>query len=44
MWKFKNKSLTQSMVVNLVEEERYDGSDLVEQVRPKMQRDHARGG
>ncbi|KAJ0106856.1 hypothetical protein J7T55_014932 [Diaporthe amygdali] len=33
MWKFKNKSLTQSMVVNLVEEERYDGSDLAEQTK-----------
>lgn len=35
MWKFKNKSLTLSMVVDQVNEERYDGRDLVEQHRPK---------
>lgn len=37
MWKFKNKSLTQSMIINLVDEEMYDGRDLAEQLRPKTQ-------
>lgn len=37
MWKFKNKSLTLSMVVDIVEEERYDGRDLAEQRRPETQ-------
>lgn len=43
MWKFKNKSLTQSMVVDLVDEERYDGRDLAEQLRPKTQSFLSRG-
>lgn len=38
LWKFKNMSLTQSMVVNLVQEERYGGDDLVEQHPAKTQR------
>lgn len=37
MWKFKDKSLEQDMVVDLVGGERYDGRDLAEQLRVKLQ-------
>ena len=38
LWKFKNNSLTQQVVVDMVEEERFDGRDFAEQLRPKPQR------